>query len=113
MLKLIINRLLAIFFILGALHTSSGASTIDKDISEKEKAKPETVSVVEADSTDTEDNDGSQSILDRLSTDNTETSTTTDLIDDDPEPQETGSIVSFNLIYYLIEKFKFSDLLGL
>jgi hypothetical protein len=108
MFKELITKVFTIVLILGALHATAGSINPEKVDSEEKK----TTVVVEADSTE-KSSESSTAALDRLSDKAAKKVSSVTENDDEVSGSESStSIVSFNFVYYLLEKFKFSDLLG-
>ena len=108
MVKELISKCLTILLVLFALHTTAGS--IEPVVSKENKNATEVAEAIESDSTESKN---SSPQIDKLS-DKVSESTKNALDDDELDSSDSSSpsIVSFNFVYYLLEKFKFSDLLG-
>ena len=107
MFKELITKVFTVILVLGALHATAGGINPEKVEGEDVK---KTI-VVESDSTK-DTSDDSSAALDKLSDKATDKSSISNSDDDISSTESSTSIVSFNFVYYLLEKFKFSDLLG-
>ena len=111
MVKELISKGLVIIFFLGALHATAGTVIPEK---KKLDDKTEQSVVIESDSTETSKegpakiNKLGEKVSDKVG------QKSEGIVDDEELSSESSSssIVSFNFVYYLLEKFKFSDLLG-
>lgn len=108
MFKELITKFLTIALVLGALHATAGGINPGK----VNDSKSEKTAVVESDSTKVT-LDESPASKEKLSEKVSEKAAK--VADGDngiSSTESSSSIVTFNFVYYLLEKFKFSDLLG-
>ena len=108
MVKELISKCLTILLVLFALHATAGS--VEPVSSKSEKGKIEASASIESDSTESKN---STAQIDKV-TDKVAETTKSSLDNDELDSSDSSSpsIVSFNFVYYLLEKFKFSDLLG-
>lgn len=63
---------------------------------------------VKADTTQVDEKEGDLDVVDVDQTDTQEKPTR--IFEEEDEPEDEGSVISFNFIYYILSKFKFPDL---